>query len=558
MHRIFEFDDIIHAVLQYVESSATDLVNVAMTCSRLAGPALDILWSRQSSLAQLIMCLPQDTWEGKVEGYYRGYIVHLSREPTPIEWERLRANASRVRRLVSIDGFTDAPKLPRGPVLRQRTDGIGSALDLFRPILRPDVIGHVLKRLFKRFPPATLFPNLCELHFEAVFGLLERSSKFWLLRQFVSPGLQALRFDVTGIATHEVEQLFAALPTEAYGLRQLSVSAGNGTTALTVPPSLGKLPKLMRLAIFGIDVALTRQTITNIQQARCLQTLKLNLCGASCDASGIPLELPSLKTLYLSEGSLSHCTHFLRQVTTRQLSHINISYRGSSSPAEVTAFVESLSTSCQTFEHLERIHVIDKSEHPDYLLVIPLHSESFRPLFKFRRLSSVKFIGIGNFELDDRFLNDIPVVWPSIQELKLISWKRRAFYSVTFTAMMSLASRCRSLQTLHLTVDATQSTTIPRAPDGTEELWPTQTTLRNLHLGYSRVSEVARVPYFLAEVFPTLWDFKFYERYLRNCAADIDLRLALEEAHSQLMALRNSPYDNSDKLWENDSDDSGT
>ncbi|KAG2080784.1 uncharacterized protein F5147DRAFT_810694 [Suillus discolor] len=417
------------------------------------------------------------------------------------------------------------------------------------------VTGHLL---FEQFPPTILFPNLCELHLEAVFGLLERSSKFWLLRQFISPGLQALRFDVTGIPTHEVEQLFTTLPAEAHGLRQLSVSAGNGTTALTVPPSLGKLPKLIRLAIFGIDVSLTRQTIANIQQARCLQSLKLKLCGTSCDAGGIPLELPSLKTLYLSDGSLPQCTHFLRQVTTRQLSHINISYRGSASPAEVTAFVESLSTSCQTFEDLERIYVVDKSEHPDYLLVIPLHSESFRPLFKFKRLSSVKFIGIGNFELDDRFLNDIPVTWPSIQELKFISWKRRAFYSVTFTTMMSLASRCRSLRTLHLTVDATQPTTIPRAPDGTEELWPTQTTLRNLHLGYSRVSEVARVPYFLAEVFPTLWDFKFYELYLRNCAADIDLRLALEEAHSQLMALRNSPYDNSDKLWENNSDDSGT
>jgi hypothetical protein len=43
--------------------SAMDLVNVAMTCSRLAGPALDILWSEQSSLVPLIMCLPRDTWE---------------------------------------------------------------------------------------------------------------------------------------------------------------------------------------------------------------------------------------------------------------------------------------------------------------------------------------------------------------------------------------------------------------------------------------------------------------------------------------------------------------
>jgi hypothetical protein len=63
MHRVFEFDDIIYAVLQHVKSSATDLVNVAMTCSRLADSALNILWFEQSSLAPLIMCLPQDTWE---------------------------------------------------------------------------------------------------------------------------------------------------------------------------------------------------------------------------------------------------------------------------------------------------------------------------------------------------------------------------------------------------------------------------------------------------------------------------------------------------------------
>ncbi|KAG1892981.1 uncharacterized protein F5891DRAFT_1176600 [Suillus fuscotomentosus] len=328
-------------------------------------------------------------------------------------------------------------------LLRRRTDGIGSALDLFCPILRPDIIGHVLKRLFEQFPPTTLFPNLCELHFEAVFGLLEHSSKFWLLRQFISPRLQALRFDVTGIPMHKWRNYLLLFPQK-------------------------RTP------------------------------------GRSHRVRGIPGDVVPI------------------------------------------------------FEHLERIYVIDKSEHPDYLLVIPLHSESFRPSFKFKGLSSVKFIGIGNFELDDSFLNDVPVAWPGIQELKFISWKRRASYSVTFTAMISLASRCRSLQTLHLTVDATQSTTIPRAPGGTEKLWPTQTTLRNLHLGYSRVSEVAHIPYFLADVFPTLWDFKFYERYVRNCAADIDLRLALEEAYSQLMTLRNSPYDNSDKLWETDSDDSGT
>ncbi|KAG1817454.1 hypothetical protein EV424DRAFT_1623521 [Suillus variegatus] len=539
MHRVFEFDDIIYAVLQHVKSSATDLVNVAMTCSRLADSALNILWFEQSSLAPLIMCLPQDTWEVTENGV--DHTVHFSREPTLIEWERLRMNASRVRRLVSTHGFTDVLKPRRGE-------------PSFIP--DPDVSDHVLQRLFAWSRPTTLFPNLCELHFEAVFGLLEHSSKFWLLRQFISPGLQALRFDVTGIPTHEVEQLLAALPAQAHGLRQLIVSADDGTTALTVPPSLGKLPKLIGLAIFGIDVSLTRQTIANIQQARSLQSLKLKLCGTSCDAGGIPLELPSLKTLYLSGGSLPQCTHFLRQVTTRQLSHINIRYCGSASPAEMTAFIESLSTSCQTFGYLERVYVVDESTHPDYLLVIPLSSEIFRPLFKFNRLSSVKFIGVGNFNLDNGFLNDLPVAWPNIRELKLTSWKRRAFYSVTFTAMMSLALRCRSLQTLHLTVDATQSTTIPRA-DETEELWPTQTALRNLHLGYSGVSEVARVPYFLAEAFPTLLNFKWYACHFEDSDVDIAMESALYDASQQLRALRNSTDDDdSDELWEKDSDDS--
>ncbi|KIK45318.1 hypothetical protein CY34DRAFT_78101, partial [Suillus luteus UH-Slu-Lm8-n1] len=62
MHRALQSEDIIHAVLEHIKYSSTDLINVAMTCSQLAGPALDILWSEQPSLVPLIMCLPQDTW----------------------------------------------------------------------------------------------------------------------------------------------------------------------------------------------------------------------------------------------------------------------------------------------------------------------------------------------------------------------------------------------------------------------------------------------------------------------------------------------------------------
>jgi len=439
-------------------------------------------------------------------------------------------NASRVRRLL-INNFSYVPP-PKSHI---------------------NLSVRALQRIFERFPPATLFPKLCALDFEAVFGLPECSMKFLLLRQFMSPGLESLRFDVPGgTPTREVEQLLDAFPAEASDLRQLSISAGHGATTLTVPPSFGKLAKLIVLAIHGIDVCLTRQTITNIQQARCLQTLMLTLRGTSYDAGGTPLELHSLEHLCLFGDSLQQCTHFLRQVTSRQLANISIGYSEPACPTKIKEFVESMSTSCQNPGHLQQIYVMDASHVDDSELAIPLPSEIFRPLLKFGKLLSVEFIGIGNYNLDDRFINDVAVAWPNIRELKFAS-QRRGTCTVTFAAMMSLASRCRLLQTLHLTFDATQMTTMPRAPDGTEVLWPKQTALYMLHLGYSEVARIARVPYFLAEVFPTLSDFKWYD-YFGDTGIDVVMESALLEAWQQLRMLRNLPYDDDDD--DGDGDDS--
>jgi hypothetical protein len=77
MHRAFESDDIIYSVLEHLKSSPTDLVNVATTCSRLAGPALDILWSKQSSLVPLVKCLPRDAWKVKNQTIV-SEVYHLS------------------------------------------------------------------------------------------------------------------------------------------------------------------------------------------------------------------------------------------------------------------------------------------------------------------------------------------------------------------------------------------------------------------------------------------------------------------------------------------------
>jgi hypothetical protein len=321
----------------------------------------------------------------------------------------------------------------------------------------------------------------------------------------MSPRLETLLLDVPGhVPTDEVEQFLSALPIEAHGLRQLSIFTDHGVTAFEVSPNFGNLPKLLTLAIHGVDVCLTRQTIANIQQARCLHTLTLSLRGTSTDCGGMALELSSLERLTLSGNSLPQCTHFFHQIITPRLSHISIKYSNPASPIEITVFMEALFTSCQNYGSLKQIHVVGAT-HSNNGLVIPLSSEIFRPLFKFTGLLSVSFVNIGIYDLDDRFLDDIAFAWPGIQELKF-STNRRTSSNVTFAAMVSMASRCRSLEDLHLTVDASQSTTLPRTQDGTETLWPTQSALWRLNLGYSQVSEVARVPHILGDVFPILLD----------------------------------------------------
>ncbi|KAG1732019.1 uncharacterized protein EDB91DRAFT_1226827 [Suillus paluster] len=493
MHRALLVDDIVHAVLQNV-TSATDVINFASTCSAVSSPALDILWCTQSNLGPLIMCLPEDTWKVGNDN-----LMRLSREPLPTEWERVRINASRIRKLVS--NPIGHPKRP------------------------PTPHRHVLQQLFAHYPPTSLFPNLVALDFQVVFNLAEFSANFSLLRQFLSPRLEMLAFCVPlGLPAHEVEQLVDAFPAEASGLRQLVISAKSGDSPCRIDLPLNKLEKLITLHIIR-NVCLTRHSIADIGRLRFLQVLALTLheeSGVLEDSrlTDMPVELSALNRLRLTADRMQLCTSFLPRVITPHLSSININYTKYATPAEVGNLVLSLQTSCQFFA-LEEISIqsYHRSPHQDFNKEhSPLPSHLFRPLLKFRRLKTAKFIAMGKYSLDDAFIEDIAVAWPDIRDLRFAS-KETVTSTVTFAAMLSLASRCRSLRVLHLTFNATRRPALPPvwqsegAPDRDHRSWPKQTALQKLHVGHSKVS-TATSPAFvrvLATVFPNLVDITSYE-----------------------------------------------
>ncbi|KAG0707368.1 hypothetical protein DFH29DRAFT_25789 [Suillus ampliporus] len=264
------------------------------------------------------------------------------------------------------------------------------------------------------------------------------------------------------------------------------------------------------------NVCLTRHSMANIGHLRSLQVLELTLHESS--NLDMPLELSTLKSLTLVSDRLPLCTSFLLLAITPQLSNIAINYTRYAAPAEVGEFVLSLHTSCRSFASLEDIFVRHYFlfSHLDPNLPSPLPSHLFRPLLRFRRLKTVKFIAMGKYCFDDAFIEDAAVAWPDIQELWFTS-ETTDTTMVSFGAMLSLASQCRSLRVLHLTFDATQRPTLSHrtdiddAPNGKQKLWPKQPALQTLHVGHSKVSKVALAPFILAMVFPNLVDILSFE-----------------------------------------------
>lgn len=75
MHHCLGVLDIVRNVFQLVyDESGNGPKNVAVlaiTCRAFKDPALDVLWRTMLTLAPLIMCLPEDAWEIKVENHKR-------------------------------------------------------------------------------------------------------------------------------------------------------------------------------------------------------------------------------------------------------------------------------------------------------------------------------------------------------------------------------------------------------------------------------------------------------------------------------------------------------
>ncbi|KAJ7614472.1 hypothetical protein FB45DRAFT_1110221 [Roridomyces roridus] len=81
--------------LEDYEFNWNTLTSLARTCKAFQDPALDVLWSSQSTMMNVLKCMPGDIWEWPDENEVA---VELQRPIIPTDWERPFFYAHRVKR----------------------------------------------------------------------------------------------------------------------------------------------------------------------------------------------------------------------------------------------------------------------------------------------------------------------------------------------------------------------------------------------------------------------------------------------------------------------------
>ncbi|KAF7353343.1 hypothetical protein MSAN_01522600 [Mycena sanguinolenta] len=78
------------------------LYSLAQVCRIFSDPALDLLWARQNTLGNILLCMPMDLWQ--VTGAGRRRFFRARRAIEPQDWVRFHVYAPRIR-FLSLSNF---------------------------------------------------------------------------------------------------------------------------------------------------------------------------------------------------------------------------------------------------------------------------------------------------------------------------------------------------------------------------------------------------------------------------------------------------------------------
>ncbi|KAF8206107.1 hypothetical protein K438DRAFT_1756828 [Mycena galopus ATCC 62051] len=491
MHRALEIVEIVETIcekaagLERNSESDSDfrlshVATLARTCSFVLNPALNVLWRRQTTIKNILKCMPDDLWCLR-QNYYG-----LRRSITAADWERPLFYMDRVKVFSCLE-----------------TD-----------------FGHTyfLEALRLSLPGHYLFPNLEELTWSPLgsnLGYGRYGSPFHHLRLFLAPHISKL--SLGNIRTNSDLSVLCGLAVNCPLLTTINVAVlthvrhdADGIVEQDVIPCVSAFVRSLKQGLKRIESlkvpGLDDKALVYLAQAPALESLEIKSVQPSLFSSWHPDDLifPTLTRLVLPTMDDTH--RLISLWDKRSLVELESGCTGSNFTNIVahqffSALERRSSHSALRTLHVGSLHNTSVAQSGGDL-GYAVGGEALHHLFAFTALVKVILITPVGFDLDDTTIGDLARAWPQIEELCLCASPHRHVYSrVTLEGIYAFAEHCPELEELSITLDAS---IIPQLTVDGGRQRASQEALRRLDVGLSPVSDGRAVGKFLSSVFPEL------------------------------------------------------
>ncbi|KAJ7601846.1 hypothetical protein DFH06DRAFT_1116206 [Mycena polygramma] len=411
MHPTLQIPEIVRIIVSHLDPStnASDLASLARTCTIFHGPALDFLWRHQTTITNLVKCMPADLWAIYGTGTRS---MRLSRPVETADWDRPFHYSHRIRSL-TINHYLQNERMS-------------------------DVYGVLALGI----PRDYLLPNLQALSWEP------RVQDFSFIHLFLAPRITSISLPDFETVLHfslltPLARRFPALTDVRLGERWDSESPAKQSCTSAFVRQLGSVKSL---EVITLNLA----AITHLGRLPTLETLSLWLSAITPLTGlldcGLFRNLVSVELWCRENEDTKSVTDFIRTWSSPPLRSFEVEW-GYSPTAEATEeFCLALKEHC-SHDSLNTLDVKVNSA-ADPLNAIP--GSMFRPLFCFSNLASVSIAAPVGYHLDDAMISELSAAWPRVEELRF----KHGQHSTTLLALHALAKHCPKLHTLEMSLDA--------------------------------------------------------------------------------------------------------
>ncbi|KAJ7168981.1 hypothetical protein C8R46DRAFT_950452 [Mycena filopes] len=446
------------------------LAVAARTCKAFTEPALDVLWEHQSTVMNLLNCIPGEIWLRSENGQDRNYEVTLTRELLPEDWERPQLYARRVKTFTLHD-WDNCPL-------------------------------EALEALQLCFPERIVFPNLRRLDWVSM-----QLETLPYVRMFLGPRLRLIKLSTCESIAHL--SLLPILAAQCPLLAHVHVNVDEHLFNLRhgISSLVTGLNDLRTLVAPNVD----RTALEHLAQLPNLDSLELVAQGAIPPSSAPRHDDPGFTALEYVDISVTDHTaarEILALMSSTPIKDLTITFPHLT-PGRAIAECFALTAKHCSHSSLTTISMgvgisFVRGDTPTTAQVAAhvVRGPQLLPLLVFRNLTRIELATAVGFALDDTLAAEMAEAWPSAREICLYaSGFAHIASEVTLAGLLPFAAHCPVLETLYLPLDASVVPKYP-PPEGVERcLHRRLTTLGVAGAPISRQLDVAG---FLSSVFPKL------------------------------------------------------